>query len=78
MLLFQIPFSKFYLGAKGRIQDKQEAVQLDKVSYLAVTCGDDVDGPFHLEIDFIGVYYDSVHKEKFAYEMYQVAPNVIG
>lgn len=33
---------------------------------------DRIDGDFRLEIDFIGVTNDTSHKEKFAYEIYQL------
>jgi len=72
----QIPFSKFYLSAKGRIQDKQEAVQLDKVGSIGITIGDANPGPFNLEIDFIGLVYDENFTEKFEYELYPVSPSV--
>ena len=29
-------------------------------------------GPFRLEVDFIGVVQDHTHKEKFAYESYNL------
>ena len=75
--LFQIPFSKFYLAAKGRIQDKQEKMQLDKISYIGITLADAYNGPFNLEVDYIGVYFDSNHSQDFAYEMYQVPSYMI-
>jgi NADH dehydrogenase [ubiquinone] 1 alpha subcomplex assembly factor 1 len=74
--LFQIPFSKFYLSAKGRIQDKQEAIQLSLIRWLGITLADAVTGPFQLEIDYIAVVYDSTHPHSFEYEMYPVSPTV--
>ncbi|XP_029819990.1 complex I intermediate-associated protein 30, mitochondrial isoform X2 [Manacus vitellinus] len=41
-----------------------------KISTLGFTIGDKVDGPFQLEIDFIGLLNDRAHTEEFAYEMY--------
>lgn len=73
---FQIPFSKFYLSAKGRIQDKQEAIQLSHIRCLGITLADAVTGPFQLEIDYIAVVYDSAHPHTFEYEMYPVSPTV--
>lgn len=74
---FQIPFSKFFLTSKGRVQDKQSPVQLDQVTSLGISAGDRINAPFHLEIDYIGVYLDPNHSETFAYEMYQV-PKLMG
>ncbi|KAK2711108.1 complex I intermediate-associated protein 30, mitochondrial-like isoform X2 [Artemia franciscana] len=68
----KIPFSKFLLTAKGRIQDHQGPVPLDRISSLAIVCADKVSGPFRLEIDYIALQYDPSHTEKFAYEMYKV------
>lgn len=33
---------------------------------------DRIDGPFKLEIDWIGVYYDQSHFEQYAFEEYQL------
>ncbi|XP_014675949.1 PREDICTED: complex I intermediate-associated protein 30, mitochondrial-like [Priapulus caudatus] len=74
----RIPFSKFFLAFKGRIQDKQSALPLGNISGLGITCMDAIPGSFQLEIDFIGVYYDAHHTEKFAYEMYKTRPLVAG
>ncbi|NWU17654.1 CIA30 protein, partial [Cephalopterus ornatus] len=67
----KIPFSKFFLSSRGRVQDSQHPIWLDKAnSTLGFTIGDKVDGPFQLEIDFIGLLNDRAHTEEFAYETY--------
>ncbi|XP_023568395.1 complex I intermediate-associated protein 30, mitochondrial [Octodon degus] len=67
-VFFQIPFSKFFFSNKGRIRDAQYKLLLDKISSIGFTLADKVDGPFFLEIDFIGVFTDPAHTEEFAYE----------
>ncbi|KAM6180578.1 complex I intermediate-associated protein 30, mitochondrial [Erethizon dorsatum] len=64
----KIPFSKFFFSNKGRIRDAQYKLVLDKISSIGFTLADKVDGPFFLEIDFIGVFTDPAHTEEFAYE----------
>ncbi|XP_005381341.1 PREDICTED: complex I intermediate-associated protein 30, mitochondrial [Chinchilla lanigera] len=64
----KIPFSKFFFSNKGRIRDAQYKLMLDKISSIGFTLADKVDGPFFLEIDFIGVFTDPAHTEEFAYE----------
>ncbi|KAK6060240.1 Complex I intermediate-associated protein 30 [Cooperia oncophora] len=66
----KIPFSKFFHTVAGRIQDKQNSVFLDEVSSLGIVLMDRIDGEFQLELDYIGVYNDQTHFEKFAYETY--------
>ncbi len=68
----QIPFSKFFLTSKGRIQDKQEPMPRDRVSTFGISVADKINGPFRLEIDYIGLEFDPSHKEVTAYELYQV------
>lgn len=70
--LFQIPFSKFFFSSKGRIQDSQSPVPLDRITSFGITAGDKINAPFHLEIDYIGLEYDPSHKETSAYEQYRV------
>ncbi|XP_012285454.1 complex I intermediate-associated protein 30, mitochondrial [Orussus abietinus] len=68
----KIPFSKFYLASKGRIQDIQYNIPLDQVWSIGFSLADQISGPFKLEIDYIGVEYDALHNEEFAYETYKV------
>lgn len=77
---FQIPFSKFFLSTKGCIQDKQCELLGSRVSRFGITAAGliDMDGPFSLEIDYIGLEYDPSHTEEFAYEMYQVPKFIVG
>ncbi|XP_028994699.1 complex I intermediate-associated protein 30, mitochondrial [Betta splendens] len=72
----KIPFSKFFLTHRGRIQDSQHALWLDKINTIGFTLGDKADGPFQLEIDYIGVCKDYAHTEEFAYELYKRNPEV--
>ncbi|MBN3305065.1 CIA30 protein, partial [Amia calva] len=72
----KIPFSKFFLSSRGRIQDDQHPIWLDKINTLGFTLGDKADGPFQLEIDYIAVCNDRAHTEEFAYETYKRNPEV--
>ncbi|KAM6913015.1 complex I intermediate-associated protein 30, mitochondrial [Xenentodon cancila] len=72
----KIPFSKFFLTHRGRIQDDQHRLWLDKINTIGFTLGDKADGPFQLEIDFIGVCKDYAHSEEFAYELHKRNPEV--
>ncbi|KAE8587708.1 hypothetical protein XENTR_v10022078 [Xenopus tropicalis] len=72
--LWQIPFSKFFLSSRGRIQDNQHPLWTDKITAVGFTLGDKANGPFQLEIDFIGLCNDRAHTEEFAYEKYKRNP----
>ena len=73
----QIPFSKFFLSCKGRVQDKQQAIQLGKILTFGITIADSNPGPFKLELDYIGLINDKTHNSKFEYEMYEVSPHAM-
>ncbi|XP_061649986.1 complex I intermediate-associated protein 30, mitochondrial [Phyllopteryx taeniolatus] len=72
----KIPFSKFFLTHRGRVQDDQHPLWLDKINTIGFTLGDKADGPFQLEINYIGVSKDYAHTEEFAYELYKKNPEV--
>jgi len=67
----KIPFSKFMLGSKGRTQDFQARVPLNQISSFGIAAAK-VDGPFCLEIDYVGLECDDTFSEEFAYEMYRI------
>ncbi|CAH0690096.1 unnamed protein product [Spodoptera exigua] len=74
----KIPFSKFVLGSKGRIQDKQTRFRFDRVTHFGISCGDKINGRFDLEIEYIGLEFDPTHNEEFAYEMYKTDKYIVG
>nr|CAG4651965.1 EOG090X091L [Triops cancriformis] len=74
----RIPFSKFFMSSKGRIQDIQQPVPLSRISSFGISAGDKINGPFRLEIDYIGLEYDPSHTETTAYELYKVGKFVSG
>lgn len=71
--IMKIPFSKFFLASKGRIQDKQFPIPLNKVTNFGLSCSarGGFEGNFSLEIDFVGLEFDPSNTEEFAYEMYK-------
>ncbi|CAO1441096.1 unnamed protein product [Diamesa hyperborea] len=69
----KIPFSKFFLASKGRVQDRQFPIPLERVTNLgfSVSARGGHEGNFNLEFDYIGLEFDPSHREEFAYEMYK-------
>ncbi|XP_014245839.1 complex I intermediate-associated protein 30, mitochondrial [Cimex lectularius] len=74
--IVKIPFSKFFLSSKGRIQDIQSEMPLGNISHFGITAADKVNGPFSLEIDYIGLENVPSHEETTAYEMYKTYKNI--
>lgn len=68
----KIPFSKFVLTSSGAIQDKQFPITLSNISSVGLTLKDTYTGPFKLDIEYIGLEYDSRNYEEFSYEFYFV------
>jgi NADH dehydrogenase [ubiquinone] 1 alpha subcomplex assembly factor 1 len=62
------------LASKGRVQDNQGPLPLERITSFGITAGDKINGPFRLEIDYIGLEYDPSHTEVHAYEKYRVPP----
>ncbi|XP_067630328.1 complex I intermediate-associated protein 30, mitochondrial [Eurosta solidaginis] len=75
----KIPFSKFFLSSKGRIQDRQLPIRLNRVTHFgfSVAAKNYMDGPFRLEVEYVGLEYDPTHREKFAYEMYKTDKYIV-
>ncbi|XP_058126932.1 complex I intermediate-associated protein 30, mitochondrial isoform X2 [Anopheles ziemanni] len=69
----KIPFSKFFLASKGRVQDQQGPVPLNRITNVGFSVGSrgGHEGSFRLEFDYIGLEFDPSHQEEFAYEMYR-------
>lgn len=49
---------------------------LDKITNLGFVAADKINGPFSLEIDYIGCEFDPAHTEEFAYEKYLITSNI--
>lgn len=68
---FRIPFSKFIFSNKGFIQDKQGYLPTHTIKFVSIALQDTVDGPFELEIDYIGLRNEtSPFTELTKFEMY--------
>lgn len=68
---YRIRFSKFIFANKGSIQDSQDCLPERNIKFVSITLQDIVDGPFALEIDYIGLRAEtSPFYEESAYELY--------
>lgn len=72
----KLPLSAFYLINRGTVVDRQQHISPSRVRMISFTLADRLPGPFALEIDYIALYYDHFHKERFAYEQYD-APAIV-
>jgi NADH dehydrogenase [ubiquinone] 1 alpha subcomplex assembly factor 1 len=72
----KIPFSKFVFASKGRVQDSQSRIPLYQIASVGLAAGK-VDGPFCLEVDYIGVELDLTDREEHAYEQYEMQKNIV-
>lgn len=71
----QIPFSHFFYAKKGFIHDvNMTTVPLNMVARLGLSIADAQDGPFKLEIDYIGLERQDMHKDITPYENYYFGP----
>lgn len=71
---FRIPFSKFIFTYKGLVQDRQDPFHPKQVQFMAITIKDTYDGPFALEIDYIGLGVNMIEQDSESpYENYTFA-----
>lgn len=54
------------------MHDQQYPIDLQEVKNFSITLMDQNDGPFSLEIDYVGCIKDRNHNEEFEYESYYV------
>lgn len=73
--IVRIPFSKFVVCNKGQINENQYRLLESTVTNFGITIADKIPGSFKLEIDYIGVCYNTNISENFAYEVYDVNRN---
>lgn len=43
------------------MQDKQNRMRLDRVTHFGISCGDKIEGPFDLEIEYVGKFLYQFH-----------------
>lgn len=73
----KIPLSKFYHTSSSIMHYRQFPVDLGRMRLLSFTIMDDIEGPFSLELDYIGLYFDEQQSEVFDYEQYSKSGTVL-
>ncbi|CAH8514101.1 unnamed protein product [Schistosoma turkestanicum] len=66
----KIPLSKFYRTNSNLVHSTQFPANLGNMRLISFTLMDDIEGPFSLELDYIGLYFDQEQSEAFDYERY--------
>lgn len=67
----RIPFSKLVFVSKGFTQESQGRMPAFRIKFIAIALQDKIDGPFSLEIDYIGLRNSIIQfDERTAYETY--------
>ncbi|KAK4470277.1 hypothetical protein MN116_005848 [Schistosoma mekongi] len=66
----KIPLSKFYRAHSSIVHTRQRAANLGNMRLFSLTLMDDIEGPFSLELDYIGLYFDEQQSDIFDYEQY--------
>jgi len=72
----KIPLSRFVFNYKGRIQNRQRSLKecLHRVKHFGITQAENhTPGPFHLELDYVCMYQDELHREERAWEEYKTS-----
>ncbi|KAL0269882.1 UNVERIFIED_CONTAM: hypothetical protein PYX00_007468 [Menopon gallinae] len=70
--IVKIPLSNFYFGKAGSIHDSQTVILPDICQRIAITLADNTEGPFKLEIEYIGMEFQPLHVEETPYEEYSI------
>ncbi|VDQ13063.1 unnamed protein product [Trichobilharzia regenti] len=66
----KIPLSKFYRTYTGFVHTRQSPINTLNMRLMSFTLMDNIEGPFSLELDYIGLYYDNEQSDAFDYEKY--------
>ena len=66
----KIPFHKFYLTSKGRIQDIQGQFNTRLIRHVSISLMDQITGPFHFEVDYMALSKEQMSNDIFSYELY--------
>jgi NADH dehydrogenase [ubiquinone] 1 alpha subcomplex assembly factor 1 len=70
----RIPFSKFIYNYKSFTQDLQGYLPAFKIKFVSIALHDKIDGPYSLEIDYMGLRRETLNfEEHTAYENYRFA-----